>query len=65
MIEVPLESSTELLAILGEGVVGFDRIHAVGREEEEREYGRAPSGTRRRPPSRRKPSSSRRTGRRG
>ena len=47
MIEVSLESSTELLAILEEGVVGFDRIHAVGREEEEREYGRAPSGTKR------------------
>lgn len=47
MIEVSLESSTELLAILEEGIVGFDRIRAVDREEEEREYGRAPSGTKR------------------
>lgn len=40
-IEVPVEPLTELLGILEEGVIGFDRIHAFGREAGEREYGRA------------------------
>ena len=40
-VEVPLGPLTELLAILEEGVVGFDRIHAFGREAGEQEYGRA------------------------
>ena len=40
-VGVPVGSLTELLAILEEGVIGFDRIHAFGRESGEREYGRA------------------------
>ena len=40
-VGVPVGSLTELLAILEEGVIGFDRIHAFGREAGEREYGRA------------------------
>ena len=40
-IGVPVGSLTELLAILEEGVIGFDHIHAFGREAGEREYGRA------------------------
>ena len=40
-IRIPVGPLTELMAILEEGVVGFDRIHAFGREAGEREYGRA------------------------
>ena len=40
-VGVPVGSLTELLAIIEEGVIGFDRIHAFGREAGEREYGRA------------------------
>lgn len=40
-IEIPVGPLAELLAILEEGVIGFDRIHAFGREAGEREYGRA------------------------
>ena len=39
-IEVPVGKAIELLAILEEGVVGFDRIRTFGREAGEREYGR-------------------------
>ena len=39
--EVPAAPLTELLAILEEGVIGFDSIHAFGQEAGEREYGRA------------------------
>lgn len=40
-MEVPVGKTIELLAILEEGVVGFDRIRTFGREAGEREYGRA------------------------
>ena len=40
-LELSIGEATELLAILEDGVVGFDRIHAFGREAGEREYGRA------------------------
>lgn len=40
-IRIPVGALTELLAILEEGVIAFDRIHAFGREAGEREYGRA------------------------
>lgn len=40
-VGIDLESLTELLVILEEGVIGIDRIHAFGREAGDREYGRA------------------------